>query len=137
MRKRSEFVEHVVETMRQFGPVEAKSMFGGWGLYHGGLFFALIAEDTLYFKVDDGNRARFEAEGLGPFLYDAKGGKYALSYFQAPEETLESPPAMAKWARLGYAAALRSAAAKKKGVKKPAAKPPQPKPKSLKRPAKP
>lgn len=34
MGKRSEFVEHVVEMMRAFGPVEAKAMFGGWGLYH-------------------------------------------------------------------------------------------------------
>ena len=135
--KRSEFVEHVVETMRPFGPVEAKSMFGGWGLYHGGLFFALIAEDTLYLKVDDETRARFEAQGLGPFLYDAKGGKYAMSYYQAPAETLESTAVMAKWARLGYAAALRAAAAKKRGVKKPASKPPKPKPKSLKRSAKP
>lgn len=135
--KRSEFVEHVVETMRQFGPVEARSMFGGWGLYHGGLFFALIAEDTLYFKVDDETRARFDAEGCLPFVYNAKDGSYAMSYLQAPAETLESPPVMAEWSRLAYGAALRAAAAKKKPAKKDASKPPKPKPKSLKRSAKP
>jgi len=48
MAKHSEFVEHVVETMRAFGHVEAKAMFGGWGLYHRGAFFALIAEDALF-----------------------------------------------------------------------------------------
>jgi DNA transformation protein len=114
MIKRSEFVEHVVETMRAFGPVDAKSMFGGWGLYHGGLFFALILEDALYLKVDDDNRAEFESLGLAPCVYEMKDGQsIVMSYRQAPVEALESPPVMAEWARRGYAAALRAAAKKK------------------------
>jgi DNA transformation protein len=114
MPKPSEFVEHVVETMREFGPVEAKSMFGGWGLYHQGLFFALIAEDALYLKTDDENRADFVARGLEPFVYSMKDGEtLTMSYRQAPEDALESPDVMAEWARRGYAAALRAAARKK------------------------
>jgi DNA transformation protein len=106
---RSEFLEHVVETMRELGPVTAKAMFGGWGLYHEGLFFAIIFEDTLYLKVDDENRAQFEAAGLPEFIYKTKDGDHmAMSYRQAPPEALESPAAMAAWARLGYAAALRT-----------------------------
>jgi DNA transformation protein len=116
MAKRNEFVEHVVETMRAFGPVEPKAMFGGWGLYHRGAFFALIAGDALYFKVDDENRPRFAARGLEAFVYPMKDGTtLAMNYHQAPEEALESPPDMAEWARLGYGAALRAAA--KKGAK--------------------
>jgi DNA transformation protein len=116
MANRSEFVEHVVETMRAFGHVEAKAMFGGWGLYHRGTFFALIAEDALYLKVDDENRPRFAARGLDAFVYSMKDGtKLAMNYHKAPEEALESPPDMAEWARLGYGAALRAAA--KKGAK--------------------
>jgi DNA transformation protein len=116
VRWRNEFVEHVVETMRAFGPVEAKAMFGGWGLYHRGAFFALIAGDALYFKVDDENRPRFAARGLEAFVYSMKDGtKLAMNYHQAPEEALESPRDMAEWARLGYGAALRAAA--KKGAK--------------------
>ena len=114
MPKRSEFVEHVVETMRRFGPVEAKAMFGGWGLYHQGLFFALIAEDALYIKTDDENGAEFEALGLEPFIYPMKDGQsIAMSYRSAPEEALENPEVMADWARRGYAAALRAAAKKR------------------------
>ena len=113
--KRSEFVEHVVEMLRGFGAVNAKSMFGGWGLYHQDRFFALVAEDTLYFKVDDENRADFEAEGQGPFVFTAKSGeRTAMSYHRPPDEALESPEVMARWARLGYAAALRAAAKKKR-----------------------
>ena len=108
MPKPSEFVRHVLETLRLFGPVEARAMFGGWGLYHRGSFFALIAEDALYLKTDDESRPDFEAAGLSPFVYSMKTGDITMSYFQAPDEALESPDVMADWARRAYAAALRA-----------------------------
>lgn len=114
--KKSDFVEHVVETMRSFGSVESKSMFGGWGLYHDGVFFALVAEDTLYFKADAQNAAQFEAGKLPPFVYESKvGERIVMSYRQAPAEALESPAVMETWARLGYGAALRAVRAKNPG----------------------
>src|SRR5438045_1184991 len=64
---KKDFVEHVLDLLREFGPVTAKPMFGGWGLYHEGLFFALIAEDMLYLKVDEANRAEFDDAHLEPF----------------------------------------------------------------------
>ena len=107
--KNDQFVAHVVETMRDFGPVTAKSMFGGWGLYHAGLFFALIADDTLYLKVDEDNLREFESAGLAPFVYVTKDGdRMTMAYRQAPAEALESPAAMMAWARSGYGAALRA-----------------------------
>ena len=73
-------------------PVEANAMFGGWGLYHQGAFFAIVAGDTLYLKTDAQNRARFEAQGLEPFVFQAKDGKKtAMSYRRAPDEALERP----------------------------------------------
>ena len=105
-----EFVAHVVEMMRDFGAVQVKPMFGGWGLYHDGTFFALVAADTLYLKCDGDNRARFEAAGLEPFVFESKvGERIVTSYRQAPDDALENPEAMATWAREGYAAALRTA----------------------------
>ena len=117
----SEFVQHVVETLRLLGPVQSKAMFGGWGLYHQGTFFALVLDDTLYLKTDDESRARFEAEGLLPFVFSMKAGEVTTSYYQAPDEALESPEVMAHWARLAYAAALRAPAKRKQrlGRKRP------------------
>jgi len=113
MAKRTEFRDHVIETLRAFGPVEVKSMFGGFGLYHRGTFFALIAEDTLYVKADESTRGRFEARGLEPFRFTKKSGEViATAYCEVPPEALESPAEMAEWARLGYGAALRTVAAK-------------------------
>jgi len=49
-------------------------MFGGVGIYAGQLFFALIADDTLYFKVDDSNRSDFERLAMRPFQPYGEGG---------------------------------------------------------------
>jgi TfoX/Sxy family transcriptional regulator of competence genes len=55
--------------------LRARSMFGGVGLYAGDLFFALMDDDVLYFKVDDNTRARFEELGMGPFRPRGDGGE--------------------------------------------------------------
>ncbi len=114
MPRRSETVEYLVELMRPWGDVTAKSMFGGWGLYREGLFFAIVADDVLYLKTDDETRAAFEAQHLEPFVFKTKDGTgTAMSYRRAPDEALENPEEMARWARLAYEAALRAAAKKK------------------------
>ena len=107
---RSEFVDHVVDTLRGLGLVQARPMFGGWGLYHQGLFFALVLDDTLYLKSDDENVAAFEARGLEPCVYESGGRRIVMHYRRAPDEALESPAVMAEWARLGLGAALRAKA---------------------------
>jgi DNA transformation protein len=109
VRKPPGFVEHVVETLRSFGPVTVRPMFGGWGIYRDGVFFALVAYDTLYFKSDDENRAQFERASPGPFTFEKKGETIVTHYFAVPEDAFEDPQVMARWARLGYAAALRAA----------------------------
>ena len=120
MAKLSEFVSHVVEMMRTFGEVQAKPMFGGWGLYHDGVFFALVAEDTLYLKCDGLNLERFQSAGLQPFVFESKvGERIVTSYRQAPGEALENAQEMATWAREGYAAALRSAKQRAPGRPRP------------------
>src|SRR5689334_13555675 len=47
--------------------IRGRSMFGGVGIYAGDIFFALITDDTVYFKTDESNRPEFEARGMGPF----------------------------------------------------------------------
>jgi DNA transformation protein len=97
-------------------------MFGGWGLYREGRMFGLIAEDTLYLKVDAVNKPMFEAEGLGPFVYDGKGKSVSMSYHEVPPEALDDAAAMRPWAMSAYDAALRAPVAKpaKKPAKTPA-----------------
>src|SRR4051812_21381152 len=109
MPKPNPFVELVLESLRKFGPVTTRSMFGGWGIYRDGAFFALVSGDTLYFKSDEENRADFERASPGPFTFMKKGERIVTHYYAVPEDSFEDPDVMARWARLGYAAALRAA----------------------------
>lgn len=84
-------------------------MFGGVGIYAGDLFFALIADDTLYFKVDDINREDFESRGLGPFRPYGPEGE-AMQYYPIPEDILEDADALGEWARKAMAVARRARA---------------------------
>jgi DNA transformation protein and related proteins len=108
----SAFVSYVVESLQPLGPVRARRMFGGHGIYLDGVMFALIASDQLYLKVDDGNRAAYEAAGLAPFTYSGKGAPVRMSYHEAPGEGFDDPEVLCAWAREAYAAALRVRAAK-------------------------
>ena len=112
MTVRGEFVAFVVESLRPLGPVSARRMFGGHGVFLDGVMFGLIADDQLYLKVDDGNRAAYQAEGLQPFTYAGKGRTIALSYRAAPSEGFDDPEILCDWAREACAAARRAAGRK-------------------------
>jgi DNA transformation protein len=107
-----EFIEYVMELFGPFGTVGARRMFGGYGVYLDGLMFAIVAEDTLYLKADEMNRAEFEQAGCEIFGYGRKGKRATLNFFRAPEDAMESPELMLPWARTAYAAALRTNAKK-------------------------
>ena len=47
------FVEFLKDTMRGLGPVSVRRMFGGAGIYADGVMFGLIADDTLYHRLND------------------------------------------------------------------------------------
>ena len=103
-----EFVEYLKEVFVHFGSIQARKMFGGYGIYHKGVMFGLVADDTLYLKADDETAKDFEEKGLEPFEYD-KGDKVVkMSYYLAPDEILDDPTEAASWARRSYEVALRS-----------------------------
>lgn len=95
--------------------VRARSMFGGTGLYAGDLFFALIASDTLYFKVDDETRGDFRARGMGPFL-PFGDERESMQYYELPADVLEDPEALRSWVEKAVEVARR--ARSRRGKKK-------------------
>lgn len=105
----SQFVHFAVENLQRLGPVLAKRMFGGHGLFLHDVMFALVAWDTLYLKVDEINRPGYDARGLAPFSYAGQQGRtVTMSYCEAPPEGLDDPDVLSGWAREAYAAALRA-----------------------------
>ncbi len=103
-----EYKAFLEELFAGFGPVTIRNMFGGGGVYHDGLMFGLIAGDTLFLKVDDTNRADFEAENMKPFTYSAKGKPVAMSYWELPEELYDDPGTFVQWARKAFDVALKA-----------------------------
>jgi len=103
-----DYLAYVLEQLEPLGGISHRRMFGGVGLSWRDLFFALVAEDTLYLKVDDVTRADFEAAGCEPFR--PFGGDRPMSYFNAPLDALEDPDALADWARKAIDAAARAKA---------------------------
>lgn len=109
-----EFTSYVIGLMQSIGPVSARAMFGGYGIFLEGLMFGLVADNVLYFKADEESENEFKAKGLEQFTYNKKGKKIKMAYYQAPEEALEDDGEMKPWAALAYGAALRSGAKKRR-----------------------
>ncbi len=106
-----EFRAHALELLEGLGPVTARSMFGGAGLYLDGVMFALITRhDVLYFRTDDGNRGEYEAAGMGRFVTSRKA---PMPYHQVPAELFEDAEGMGAWARRAWQAARRAKNRKK------------------------
>ena len=116
----NEFVAYCCELLGSVGPCVARRMFGAWGISTDGLTLAILADlgsgEKLWLKASETSRPAFEAAGCERFVYLAKGKPMSMNYYSVPDEALESPQAMAPWARLALDAAL--AARQSKSVKK-------------------
>ena len=114
------FRRFVLDQLEELGDVTPRAMFGGVGLYHAGVFFGILASDTLFLKVGDSNLPDFEAAGMAafnPYPEDpphrrpgqaprprsGQGG--TKRYYAVPLDVLESAPELAVWARKAVAAA--------------------------------
>lgn len=106
--KPTEFVEYLHEVFETFGPIRARRMFGGFGIYHDDLMFGLVADDVLYLKADAESAESYVARGLTQFEYIKQGKPMRMSYYTAPEEIFDDPEAARVWASLAFEAALRS-----------------------------
>jgi DNA transformation protein len=104
----ADYLQYVLDQLAQLGEVATKRMFGGVGLYCGESFFGLIAEDTLYLRVDAENRADYAARGAAPFRPYPDRPEVSMSYFEAPAEVLEDTRQLAQWARRSVDAAQRA-----------------------------
>ncbi|HUR93315.1 MAG TPA: TfoX/Sxy family protein [Gemmatimonadales bacterium] len=107
------FKAFVVEQLAGAGPITARSMFGGVGLYCHGLFFALIDDDTLYLKVDDDTRPDFERIGSEPFR-PYGDDTHVMQYYALPVELLEDRAELLPWVERALGAARRKVGRKPK-----------------------
>ena len=101
-----EFLSFVEDQLERMGSIVTKKMFGGAGIYCEGVFFALIADDVLFFKVDDSNRPDYEAQGMGPFK-PYGDDSYSMGYYEVPVDVLEDENELRLWAQKALEIAKR------------------------------
>jgi len=105
------FAEFLREQLAPLGRVTMRRMFGKTGVFCDGVMLGMVTDNTLYFRVDDQNRAVFkEAESFPPLNYRKKGSTIDLAFWRAPERLFDEPDEFVAWARAALAAARRVAA---------------------------
>jgi DNA transformation protein len=104
------FADFLREQLAPLGRVTLRRMFGKTGVFCDGLMFAMVTEDVLYFRVDDGNRAAFdESRAFPPLAYTKQGRAIDLSFWRAPDRLFDEPDELVDWARTALGAARRVA----------------------------
>ena len=105
------FAEFLREQLAPLGRVNMRLMFGKTGVFCDGLMLGMVTDNTLYFRVDDHNRAAFkEADSFPPLSYEKKGCTIDLPFGAPPERLFDEPDELVTWARAALAAARRVAA---------------------------
>ncbi len=111
------FAEFLRDQLVPLGHVTMRRMFGKTGVFCDGLMLAMVRDDALYVRVDDGNRAVFkEAESFPPLNYAKKGGSIDLAFWRVPERLFDEPDELVAWARAALAAAGRVAAKRERAA---------------------
>ncbi len=87
--------EFVIEQLSTIEPVTWRRMFGGVGIYAHGLFFAVISDDTLYFKVDAQNQPDYEAARQQPFK--PMESEKPMRYYSVPISVIEDEERLREW----------------------------------------
>ena len=105
------FAEFLLEQLAPLGRLTLRRMFGKTGVFCDGLMFAMVTEDTLYFRVDDHNSTAFsEAAAFPPLSYNKNGTVIDLAFWRAPERLFDAPDELIAWAQAALTAARRVAA---------------------------
>jgi DNA transformation protein len=118
------FAEFLRDQFAPLGCITMRRMFGKTGVFCDGFMLAMVRDNTLYFRVDDGNRAVFkEAEAFPPLNYEKQGGTIDLAFWRAPERLFDEPDELVTWARAALGAARRVAAQRDRAAQPKKSKP--------------
>jgi DNA transformation protein len=116
----TEYAEFLREQLAPLGRITMRRMFGKTGVFCDGAMLGMVTENTLYFRVDDDNRATFEeARSFPPLNYAKKDVLIDLSFWRAPDRLFDDPDELLEWARAALAAAHRIALKRQKTAPRP------------------
>ncbi|MDH3442905.1 MAG: TfoX/Sxy family protein [Deltaproteobacteria bacterium] len=98
MNKKDEtFKDFVLDQLQGLDDVEARRMFGGFGLYQDETFFGIVHKGRLYFKIDETTVGEYQKRKMKPFRPNPK--QTLKSYYQVPADVIEDVDQLSAWAR--------------------------------------
>jgi len=90
------FKDFVLDQLAGIDDVEARRMFGGFGLYQDETFFGVIHKGKLFFKIDQSTVGEYRKRKMKPFRPNAN--QTLKSYYQVPAEVIEDADELSQWA---------------------------------------
>ncbi|HEX9788842.1 MAG TPA: TfoX/Sxy family protein [Candidatus Binatia bacterium] len=90
------FKDFILDQLQGLDGVEARRMFGGYGLYQDETFFGIVHKGKLYFKVDDSTIGEYRRRKMKPFRPNAR--QTLKSYYQVPADILDDAERLCRWA---------------------------------------
>ena len=93
--KDESFKDFVLDQLSGLDDVEARRMFGGYGLYRDETFFGIIHRGRLYFKIDERTVGEYRKRKMKPFRPNAK--QTLKSYYQVPVDIIEDADKLSEW----------------------------------------
>ncbi len=95
--KNDSFKDFVLDQLRELDGVEARGMFGGFGLYQDETFFGIIHRGHLYFKIDETTVVEYRNRKMKPFRPSPK--QTLKTYYQVPVDVIEDADQLVDWAK--------------------------------------
>jgi DNA transformation protein and related proteins len=114
---KNQYRDYVLDLLQPHGPITARAMFGGHGIYYGSAIIGLIVDSELYFKVDDETRSDYEAYRSVPFIYEGKSKTVTMPYMKVPESILEDNEELPLWIEKALQVSLKKPTATKRSTK--------------------
>jgi DNA transformation protein len=95
--KDDSFRDFVLDQLGALGSLRCRAMFGGYGIYQGEAFFAIVFKGRLYFKTSAETRRAFLERGMEPFRPNPR--QALTSYYEVPLDVIEDAAQLTLWAR--------------------------------------
>jgi DNA transformation protein and related proteins len=95
-RKDESFKDFVLDQLRELDDIEARRMFGGFGLYRNETFFGILHHEQLYFKIDETTVKEYRRRRMKPFRPNAR--QTLKTYYRVPPDIIEDADELQSWA---------------------------------------
>ena len=97
MRRDDTFKDFVLDQLSELDALVCRPMFGGYGLYVGATFFAILSDGRLYFRTNDETREPYLRRNMDYFRPNPRQG--LKNYYEVPPEVVEDSEQLVAWAR--------------------------------------